>query len=35
MEKLFLTYVETAAMNKQYQEREAVVIHDADDEKLW
>jgi hypothetical protein len=35
IEKLFLTYVETAAMNKQYREREAVVIHDADDEKLW
>lgn len=35
IEKLFLTYVETAAMNKQYLEREAVVIHDAHDEILW
>ncbi|HZY96802.1 MAG TPA: hypothetical protein VFE35_06845 [Candidatus Cybelea sp.] len=35
IEKLFLTYVETAAMNRQYREHEAVVIHDPDDEMLW
>jgi hypothetical protein len=35
IEKLFLTYVETAAMNRQYREREAIVIHDRDDEMLW
>jgi hypothetical protein len=35
IEKLFLTCVETAAMNRQYHEHEAVVIHDADDELLW
>lgn len=35
VEKLFLTCVETAAMNRQYREHEAVVIHDADDELLW
>jgi hypothetical protein len=35
IEKLFLTCVETNAMNRQYQEQEAVVIHDGDDAKLW
>lgn len=35
IEKLFLTCVETAAMNRQYREHEAVVIHDPDDEMLW
>jgi len=35
IEKLLLTYVETGAMNKQYREREAVVIHDPEDERLW
>ena len=35
IEKLFMTFVETAAMNRQYLEREAVVIHDGNDELLW
>jgi hypothetical protein len=35
VEKLFLTCVETTAMNGQYREHEAVVIHDPDDEMLW
>ncbi|HEY2476369.1 MAG TPA: hypothetical protein VGI19_16420 [Candidatus Cybelea sp.] len=35
IEKVFLTCVETAAMNRQYREHEAVVIHDPHDELLW
>ena len=35
IEKLFLTCVETAAMNRQYREHEAVVIHDPGDEMSW
>jgi hypothetical protein len=35
VEKLFMTYVETAAMNSQYEELEAVVVHDEFDERLW
>lgn|SRR5579862_6719 len=35
VEKLFLTYIETAAMNRQYLEREAVILHDSLDELLW
>lgn len=35
IENLFLTYVETSAMNRQYLEREAVVLHDHRDELLW
>ncbi len=34
IEKLFLTCVETAAMNRQYREHEAVVFHDSDDENV-
>jgi hypothetical protein len=35
IEKLFMTCLETAAMNRQYLEHEAVVIHDGNDELLW
>lgn len=35
IENLFLTCVETAAMNRRYREYEAVVIHDPRDEMLW
>jgi hypothetical protein len=35
IDKLFMTFVETGAMNKQYREREAVVLHDDVDEALW
>lgn len=33
--KLFMTYIETAEMNRQYEEVEAVVAHDPSDERLW
>lgn len=35
VEKLFMTYIETAAMNAQYLETEALVIHDEGDRLLW
>jgi len=33
--KLFMTHLETQAMNNQYKEVEAVIIHDEDDRLLW
>jgi hypothetical protein len=35
VEKLFMTFVETTAMNESYQEAEAAVIHDESDRLLW
>jgi hypothetical protein len=35
VDKLFMTFVETHAMNKSYQEAEATVIHDESDRQLW
>jgi hypothetical protein len=35
IEKLFMTYLETRAMNNQYLEAEAVVLHDPNDQYLW
>jgi hypothetical protein len=35
VEKLFMTHIETDAMNGRYQEAEAVVIHDDGDRLLW
>ncbi len=34
IEKLFMSYVETKAMNNQYEEVEAVIMHDSTDERL-
>lgn len=33
--KLFMTYIETKEMNAQYEEVEAIVVHDHNDEQLW
>jgi hypothetical protein len=35
IQKLFMTHVETQAMNSQYKEVEAVVLHDDEDRLLW
>lgn len=35
VEKLFMTYIETEAMNKQYLEAEALVLHTDEDRMLW
>jgi len=35
VEKLFMTYLETDAMNKQYLEAEALVLHSDEDRLLW
>ncbi|MGZ3768573.1 MAG: hypothetical protein ACXVCP_02415 [Bdellovibrio sp.] len=33
--KLFMTFLETDAMNGQYLEAEAILLHDEDDRMLW
>ncbi len=33
--KLFMTFIETDAMNGQYLEAEAIVIHSPEDQSLW
>jgi hypothetical protein len=35
VEKLFMTYLETDAMNDQYLEAEAIVLHTDEDRLLW
>lgn len=35
VEKLFMTFLETDAMNRQYLEAEAIVLHDERDRLLW
>jgi hypothetical protein len=35
VEKLFMTYLETESMNKQYIEAEAIVLHSDEDRQLW
>jgi hypothetical protein len=35
VEKLFMTFLETDAMNQQYSEAEAIVLHDDSDRTLW
>ena len=35
VEKVFMTYVETEAMNRQYLEAEALVLHGLEDRLLW
>lgn len=35
VEKLFMTYLETEAMNRQYKEAEALIFYDKNDAILW
>lgn len=35
VEKLFMTYFETSAMNRQYKEAEAFVLYDKEDSTFW
>ncbi len=35
VEQLFMTFLETEAMNRQYLESEALVLHEDDDRMLW